>query len=235
MPAACREIAVMAFQNPQRGVVRQRQVTGRARKDMAAIRTEKKGVKSAPVEEQQRLLPMLHGFPERLDQWKGKERRPALAVPLCSHVDHFDERQWVLVHSAREGQVAVTPFHGLKIGLDPRRCGAEDYRGLLEFSAHHGEVPRIVPQTVILFVGGVMLFIHDDQPKIPNRCKKGGSRPDNQADIAAAELFPLVMPGALGDPAVHHRDRPLGETFADAGEKLRGQQSPDQIIAPPPF
>ncbi len=216
-----RVVAMMAFQNPQGGVVRERQVAGRAGEDVAAVRTEEEGMEPAPVEEQERLLPLCQGLPERLDERMRKEGRPALPVPFRSHIDHLDAGKGAVVHAGGECEVAVPAACRLKKGLDPRRRGTEDDRGPCKFSADQGQVPGVVPQAVVLFVGGVVLLIHDDQPEVPDRRKKGRPGADDQTDIAAPEPFPLVIPHAPGDAAVEDGDLPLRKPFADAGEELR--------------
>jgi hypothetical protein len=201
--------------------VRKRQIAGWACEDVAAVRAEEEGVEPAPVEEQERLFFLRQGLPERLDEPIGEEGRPALFVSFRPHIDHFDAREGAVVHAEGEGEVAVTAARRLKAGLDPRRCGTEDHRGPHMFPPDHGEIAGVVPQAVVLLVGGVVLFIHDDQAKIPDRRKKSRSGADDQTDIAAAELFPLIIPRALGDAAVNDGDLLLREPFTDAGKKLR--------------
>jgi len=89
---------MMTFQDPQGGMVRQRQVAGGAGEDVAAVRAEEEGVEPAPVEEQERLLPLGQGLPERRDQRTGEERRPAMFVPFRFHVNDFDTGEGPVVH-----------------------------------------------------------------------------------------------------------------------------------------
>jgi hypothetical protein len=154
----------MAFQNPQGGMVCQRQIAGWAGKDVATVRTEQKGVKPAPVEKQERLLPLRQRLPERFDKCMREQRRPALFVPLSPHIDHLDAGQGAVVHAGGECEVAVPAAFGLKKGLDPGRCRTKDHCGPRQSSTDQGHIPRVIPQAVVLLVGGVVFLIHDDQP-----------------------------------------------------------------------
>ena len=45
----------------------------------------------------------------------------------------------------------------------------------MDAAEHHGRVPALVAGRRILFVGGVMLFVHDDQTQVSVGQEEGGA------------------------------------------------------------
>ncbi len=146
----------------------------------------------------------------------GEQRRQPLFVSLHPEIDHFDAGEGSVVDPGGKGQVAVTPFGGVIITLDRRRGGTEDHGRPREPAPHQGEVAGVVAEPFVLFVGGVMLLVHDDQPEVPHRRKEGRPGADDHPDLPPSDPLPLIVPGAPGDAAVEDRDLPLRKPAADA-------------------
>ena len=211
----------MALQDTLGGMVRQGDFAVRAGEGMSAFRTDEEGMKTPTVEKKEGLFPRCQGFTDRLDERAGEQRREPLFVPLRAEIDHLDVGEGPIVDPRGEGQVAVTPFGGVMITLDRRRGGSEDYRRPREPAPHQGKVAGVVPEPFVLFVRGVMLFVHDDQTEVTHRRKEGRPGADDHPDLPPPDPLPLIVPDAPGDAAVDDRDLPLRKPAADAREELR--------------
>ena len=51
-----------------------------------------------------------------------------------------------------------------------------------------------------------MLLVHHDEPQVVQRREHGGSRADDDVDVAAADPLPLIVALAVGQAAVLDRD-----------------------------
>jgi len=51
------------------------------------------------------------------------------------------------------------------------------------FARHHGQVRGVIFQFFLLFVGGLVFLIHNDDSKALKRGKDGGSGPDGDGDV----------------------------------------------------
>ena len=93
------EIAVVAFEEPLGGMVREGQVAVRACEGVAAVGAEQVGVEAAPVEKKKGLFSGGQSLPDRLDQGTGEDGRPALLVPLRLQIDDLDRGKGPVVDS----------------------------------------------------------------------------------------------------------------------------------------
>jgi hypothetical protein len=91
-------------------------------------------------------------------------------------------------------------------------------------AAHHRHVAGVVTHAVFLLVGGIVLFIDNNQAEIGVRQKQSRARADHDAHFAVGD----GTPGARAQPrrqfGVPLR-RPRTETRGKAVEKLRGQRN----------
>ena len=109
------------------------------------------------------------------------------------------------------------------VALQRRRRRPEDHEGACGTTAHHGHVAAVVARTLFLFIGPVVLFVHDDQSEIRQRREDRAARADDDVDIAAADALPLIVALAVGEPAVLDR-HPLAERGAEDRRRLRRQR-----------
>ena len=67
-------------------------------------------------------------------------------------------------------------------------------------------VAGVVAGVPLVLVGRVVLLVDDDQADVGKRCEHRRARPDAHARLARAQPQPLVVPLALTEPGMEHRD-----------------------------
>ena len=75
-----------------------------------------------------------------------------------------------------------------------RRRRAEHDDGVLHLPAHDRDVARVVARGFFLFVGMLVLLVHDDEAERVHRCEERRARADDDARAALANLVPFVVP-----------------------------------------
>ena len=104
-----------------------------------------------------------------------------------------------------------------------RRCGRTEHdRAGGDFATHDGQVPSVVADAFFLLVGGVVLFVHDDEPEVADRRKDRGPRPDRHNRVLPGNPRPFLPALLFGHGAVQHAD-PTAEPLLGLREELVGQ------------
>ena len=157
---------------------------------------------AAAVDEQDRLLPALKPGLHGVDKLPRKRRGPALADGLDPHVDHGERGQAPRVDPAGQPQEPVPAGDGVGMALEGGRRGSEQALRPAQSRAHHRHVPPVVARALVLFVGGFVLLVHDDEPQVPHGREDGRAGAHDDADLARGERQPAVEPLPLPEVAV---------------------------------
>ena len=173
---------------------------------MPAGRAEHAGRVAAPVDEKDHLLapvePVVHLVHQQPRQRDGSAR----PQHLDAHVDDVDRRQLAVVHAPGERRQVVLARPDIRDRLQRGRGGAQQAHGLAELGAIDRHVATVVPRRLVLFVGGFVLLIHDDQPQVANRGEHRRPRPHHHARLAGRQRLPAVEPLAFAEVAVPDND-----------------------------
>ena len=120
---------------------------------------------------------------------------------------------------AREDTVSKLSLFDIVVGLNGGRRGSENEGDPLIPAPYNRHIPGMVEKPFLLFKGGIVFFIDNDESKAFNRGKNGGTDPYNhhRGDLMQEKpLAPSFPSGKAAMPA-HHRDP---ETRADTGDEL---------------
>ena len=90
-------------------------------------------------------------------------------------------------------------------------------RAPLPLSPDDRDVARVIPRRLLLLVGGVVLFVDDDETDVGQGSEDRRARADDHIDRAAVNAMPLVMTLAVGQAAVLN-----GDPFAQGPAEGRG-------------
>ena len=169
---------------------------------LAAGAAEHDGRISAAVEQDHDLLFAV----EALFDFGGKFARDDLLVAgllkFLAHVDDFDFGQRTLFDAIGQFDQRVLVLLRVEVGLERRRGRAEHDDGIRHLGAHDGDVAGVVARRFFLLVGGVVLFVDDDEREIGDRREDRRARADDHARVAALDAVPLLGAFAIGERGV---------------------------------
>ena len=94
------------------------------------------------------------------------------------------------------------PRSALQADLERRGRRSQQRDGAFEPGPHDGRIAAVVTRRLVLLVRPVVLFIDHDQPDVFKRREDGGSRADDNADLALPNAVPLIVPLAVRESAV---------------------------------
>ena len=193
----------------------------------AARAAQERSRESATVEKQNGLLVFLEPARDRRAQLFGENRGDFFLPPREPQIDDPHQRHLAIVHALRQIQQAIFPLNGVVITLERRRGGPEQNDALLHLRAHDRDVARVIARRFLLLVGGLVLFIDDDQPEIFERSKHSAARADHDPRPTGLNLVPFIVPLAFGQMAVQNRDRVLrfGKTALESLHGLRRERN----------
>ena len=173
---------------------------------LAASAAEHDGRISAAVEQHHDLLFAL----EPLFDFGGEFARDDLLVAglleLLAHVDDFDFGQRTLLHAIGQFDQRIFIFLRVEIRLQRRRGRAQHDDGIRHLGAHHGNIAGVIARRFFLLVGGVVLFVDDDEREIGDRRKDRRARAHDHARFAALDAVPLLGALAVGQRGVQDGD-----------------------------
>src|SRR5581483_942985 len=92
--------------------------------------------------------------------------------------------------------------------------------GVRHFGAHDGDITSVVARRFFLLVGGVMLFVDDDEGKIGDWREDSGASADDHASFSTLDAVPLLGAFFVGESGVQDRDfitEDLVEVGGDGG------------------
>ena len=183
----------------------------------ATVRTHEHGSETAAIEVQQYLRAGVQLLGHRPDQ--------GLAQPVLRRVPiEVDQpRQWRSGAGYLLGQAMpeITPFLNIQQRLQRRRRGSENHGNPLFRSPHHGQVPGLVAETVLLLIGGIVLLVDHDQAEFRARRKHCRAGAHHKPGTARTRISPGPQALALVQPRVQHRRRRTEACSQPAGELRR--------------
>src|SRR5690606_40359818 len=77
---------------------------------------------------------------------------------------------------------------------------------------------------IVLFVGLLVLLVHDDDADVSQRCENGRSGSDDHVEEAVAQAAPGVESLARAHPRVENSD-PIAEMASEAPDGLRRERN----------
>ncbi len=184
----------------------------------AAIVAEQRGGEAAPVEKHQHLLARGQGLRHGLLQGPGNTRiqRPALDVQA-------QEAWWLRAPCAlRQLEQGVASGMGVVQAFQRGGGGAQQDRQVFLAGAHHRQITCVVAKAFLLFVGGVVLLVEDDQARILQRCEQRRARADDDVRLAITGGQPGIQSLTIADVGVQQGDAGI-EAFLEARQGLRPQ------------
>src|SRR6185437_16828836 len=95
---------------------------------------------------------------------------------------------------------------GIDPALEAGRRAAEDDDWALRARAHDRHFARVVARRFSLLVAGLVLLVDDDRAEIPQRREDRRTRADGDLLPSVAQRQPFVIPLAVAQCTVQHRD-----------------------------
>ncbi len=173
---------------------------------------------TAPVAEHQGLLTARQADADRIQQGA----REAMLGALSTQVEHVDPRCPRAGRALAQLQPGIAPAAGVLESLEAGRGAAQQYRNPAPLGAHQGEVTRVVAETVLLLVGGVVLLVDHHQTQLRQGRKHRRAGADQHPRLAARHQRMGARPLAIGQAGMQHVDR-YRQVLAIAPDGLRGQ------------
>ena len=118
---------------------------------------------AAPVQKNQGLLAPLEGFADGRDELGGEVFAHPAFVLDRAQVQDGNLGQGLGLNPTAQADAQELALLVVEIALHRRGGRAHDDRAGVHPGAHGGQIARIVAQAGFLFVGAVMLLIHDDE------------------------------------------------------------------------
>ena len=218
--------AQMALQRLVGAVVGERHAAMRALLHVAAFAAQHARGIAAPVDEENRLLLSLESLVHVVDEQARQGDESALPHELDAHVDDLNVRHLLVVDAAQQQVDPVFARADVGDGLERRRRRAEQANGVGQLRAIDGDIAPMIARRLVLLVGGLVLFIDDDQPQIVHRCEHRRARANHHPRLARRQRLPAVEPLALAEVAVPD-DRAMPgrlEPPAQARHRLRRER-----------
>ncbi len=178
-------------------VNRQRHAAVRAVDGARALPAEDRGRVAAPVQQHEHLLPPLEPRADGLRQRLAEHDIGAAVGELVAHVDQRHVRERPVEHAPLDREQFIAARGGVLVTLERRRGRAQDDERAFTLGPHDGHVAPVIARALLLLVGSVVLFVHDDQADRTQRreyCRPGA---DDDVHVAAADAVPLIVPLAV--------------------------------------
>jgi hypothetical protein len=144
-------------------------VAAAALADPAAVVAQQGGREASAVEEDQHLLAGLQGLLDGLLQWAGD----ATVEWAALHVQAQEARLPGAACALGQSQQAVATGIGVLQAFQRGGGGAQQDRHVLLAGANDGQVAGVVAQAFLLFIGSVVFFVDDDQPRVLHGGEQG--------------------------------------------------------------
>ena len=152
-----------------------------------------------------------------------RRRRKALRVCMSAQVNQVQARRPGACRSV--GQVEALRAAGADaLEAFERRCRRAQHDGdAVTLSPGQCQVARGIAEALLLLVRSVVLFVDHDQPGAGERREDGRTCADDHRRRAGASRAPRLQAIGVGEPRMHHRERP-GESRREARDELRRQR-----------
>ena len=174
------------------------------------------------IEEEQRLFTAL----DRDLHLAGQRRRDETPGrrALATQIDGFDRRHTLAAETLRQREPPVAAAPGVNFRFKRGRRRRQHHRDARNVAAHHGHIAGVVAHAVLLFVGGVMLLIDDNEAEIGVGQKQRRARANHDGNFTIGNRAPGPRP-----PARRQLRMPFRRADAKAGrksvKKLRRQRN----------
>ena len=212
---------MVADQPPLEAVIDQPGVAIRALQAEAAGAAQRERRVAAAIEEQQRLLFAFERVLHRLGQPRRDEAAARRA--FAPHVDRLDRRQMRAAETLGQMDALVAAAPRVDFRFDRGRRRGQHHRDFRHAAAHHRHVAGVIMRAVLLLVGGVVLFIDDDQTEIGIGQKQRRARADHHRHLVRRHRGPGARARARRHLRMPFR-RPRAEAGGEAVERLRGER-----------
>ena len=138
---------------------------------VAAATTKQERRKAAPIQQHQCLLAAFMIFGNRSFHFVGENLLLAVPCKDFAHVYDFDRSKWTTVDALGHFQVRVFSRVRVVKGFHRRRGAAQNDYGIGFQGADNGSVTSVVTRFGVLFIGGFVFFVHNDEADIFERRK----------------------------------------------------------------
>src|SRR5579883_976002 len=92
---------------------------------------------------------------------------------MLTEVDDLNWGQFALLNAARKLQKAIPAAPRVGVRLHRRRGRTQHYRTVCKASQRNRQVSRMITDTLLLFVGCIVLFVDHDQSERIDRAENG--------------------------------------------------------------
>ena len=178
----------------------------------------------APVEQQQRLLPVRRARHQGgCRAPRTRARRPPRAPAARCAGRPAPPAAAAAARCGRAGGAAAGPGPRQRLRLERRRGAAEHHARALEPRAHQRDVAGMVARRLAVLVARLVLLVDHDEAEVAHRREDGRARADGDPALAPAQQPPGIGALAVGEPAVQHRDL-VAEDAAEPAHRLRRER-----------
>ncbi len=136
---------------------------------------------------------------------------------LQPHIDNRHGRQWAIQHAPLHDQACISTVGGILSALERRSGGPQYDECVFTFPAHDRDVATVISRRFLLLKGGIVLFVHDDEAEVRERCEYRRPGAHDNRHFAAPDAVPLIVSFAFGETAVLN-----GNQIAERLAKRRG-------------
>ena len=172
------------------------------------------------VEEQHGLLAAGEGRPHGVDQRRRQEA--ATLGGGVAQVEQADLRQAGAAMAVGQIEPAIAPGLDIRDRLQARRGRDQHRRGVAQAGAHHRHVAGVVDHTFLLFEGGLVLLVNDDQAKVGEWQEQRRARAHHDRRRANIDRPPGGPPHPRRQIGMPHR-RGHAEARGETVQPLRRQ------------
>ena len=226
---------VVAHEPLCRSVIRETDRAVRTRRDVAAVGTLNERRIPAPVEQENALLALRQAVGQRvLELLADHEAQPVRRVARAQSgrdarrvsfpaIDDVDLGQPRLAHALGQRQQRVLPARRIDPALETRRRASEHDDRALVSRSHDRDLSRVIARRLTLLVARLVLLVHDDRAEVLERREDRRARANGDPLATLLEREPFVIPLAVAQRAVQHRDL-VAEHGAKAIDRLRRER-----------
>lgn len=211
-------VAVVAAQLAAALVHGHPRVAARALADPAAVVAKQGRSEAAAVEEHQYLLAGRQGIADGLLQRTGKAGVERHAL----HVEADELRRVRATGALGQAQQAVAAGLGVVQAFQGGRGRTEQDRHVLQACAYQCQVAGVVAQAVLLFIGGVVFLVDDDQSRPLQWSEQRRTGADDDVGLAIPGGEPGVEALAVGQGRMQQGDARVEAAF-ETRQGLRPQ------------
>ena len=177
--------AVVADQSAGALVKREGDLAVPAAHHGAAVAAHHEVGKAPPVEKEQDLLVSFQGRGNGVLQAVAEQGRIAIGgSQLLPHIHDLHLWQGAVFDAVTHDEEAILAPFRVAETRQGRSGGAEKHHCPFPAAPHQGCIAGVVAQPVFLFVGWIVLFVHDDEPQVGQRRKESGTGADNDPPLA---------------------------------------------------